>query len=97
MDLLRTMTQQQHSLVDPAEEEAETNRSVGCLAPGIIYRPQCQASLRPQTPSELERDAPVNTSDLDLLAREESPESRTPEDHTQTVAQPSHREESRAA
>ena len=87
------MKQQQPSLMDPVEEEAETNRSVGCLAPGSIYRPEVQASPRPQTPSELERDAPVNTSDLDLLAREESHESRIPEDHTQIVAQPSHREE----
>jgi hypothetical protein len=87
------MAQQQLSLIDRVEEEAETNRSVGCLEPGIIYRPEFQASPRPHTPSELDRDAPVNTSDLDLLAREESHESRTPEDHTQKVAQPSHREE----
>jgi hypothetical protein len=79
--------------MDRVEEEAETNRSVGCLAPGIIYRPELQTSPRPQTPSELEIDAPVNTSDFDLLLREESHESRTPEDHTQIVAQPSHREE----
>jgi hypothetical protein len=87
------MTQQQPSLIDRVEEEAETNRSVGCLASGIIYRPEFQASPRPQTPGEIEKDAPVNTSDPDLLAREESHESCTAEDHTQIVEQPSHREE----
>ena len=65
----------------------------GYLGPGPVSRPECQASLRPQTPSESEIDAQRKPSDVDFPSREESHGSGAPEDQHQIVAHSTHREE----